>query len=91
MRRTVVTGMGLISSLGCGVANVWRKLLANQSGIVRLPDEFVGDLLQLSRDSFLIARPIRPGGFSAEVVVEAKTSRRWIASFSLLSPQQLKR
>lgn len=31
--RIVVTGMGIVSPLGCGVGNVWRRLIDRQSGI----------------------------------------------------------
>ncbi|MFL1515101.1 beta-ketoacyl-ACP synthase II [Pseudomonas prosekii] len=43
-RRIVVTGMGLVSPLGCGVEAVWARLLAGQSGLRNLPDEVVADL-----------------------------------------------
>lgn len=37
MRRIVVTGMGAVSPLGCGVELSWRRLLAGQSGLRPLP------------------------------------------------------
>ena len=44
MRRVVITGMGVVSPLGCGIDAVWQRLLAGQSGIRVLPEEIVGDL-----------------------------------------------
>lgn len=38
MRRIVVTGMGAVSPLGCGVEVSWRRLLAGQSGLRPLPE-----------------------------------------------------
>jgi 3-oxoacyl-[acyl-carrier-protein] synthase II len=38
MRRIVVTGMGAVSPLGCGVELSWRRLLAGQSGLRLLPE-----------------------------------------------------
>ncbi|HBA35363.1 MAG TPA: beta-ketoacyl-ACP synthase, partial [Gammaproteobacteria bacterium] len=29
----VITGMGIVSPLGCGVEGVWRRLIESQSGI----------------------------------------------------------
>lgn len=42
--RIVVTGMGLVSPLGCGVETAWRRLLDGRSGLRRLPDEVTLDL-----------------------------------------------
>ena len=36
MRRIVVTGMGVISPLGCDVEKVWQNLLAGKSGIRKI-------------------------------------------------------
>lgn len=38
MRRIVVTGMGAVSPLGCGVELAWRRLLAGRSGLRPLPE-----------------------------------------------------
>ena len=35
-RRVVVTGMGIASPLGLGVENVWKRMLAGESGITAI-------------------------------------------------------
>jgi 3-oxoacyl-[acyl-carrier-protein] synthase II len=44
MRRVVVTGMGIACPLGLGVENVWKRLLAGESGIGAIQSFDVGDL-----------------------------------------------
>src|SRR5258708_3529383 len=44
MRRIVVTGMGAVSPLGCGVEINWSRLLAGRSGIRTLPEAITADL-----------------------------------------------
>jgi 3-oxoacyl-[acyl-carrier-protein] synthase II len=44
MRRVVVTGLGMVTPLGCGVENTWRRILAGKSGIGRIEKFEVSDL-----------------------------------------------
>ena len=44
MRRVVVTGLGMVTPLGCGVEHTWRRLLAGESGARRIEKFEVSDL-----------------------------------------------
>jgi len=44
LRRVVVTGMGIVSPLGCGVETTWSNILASKSGAKRIDDFQVDDL-----------------------------------------------
>jgi len=44
LRRVVVTGMGIVSPLGCGVEPTWENILAGKSGARRIDDFRVDDI-----------------------------------------------
>jgi 3-oxoacyl-[acyl-carrier-protein] synthase II len=44
MRRVVVTGLGMLSPLGCGVEHTWRRLLAGESAASRIERFEVSDI-----------------------------------------------
>lgn len=73
MRRVVVTGLGLVSPLGCGVEPSWSRLLAGQSGARRIETFDVSDL------ACKIAMPIPRGGeagFNPDEWMEPKEQRK---------------
>jgi len=44
MRRVVVTGLGMVSPLGCGVETTWQRILQGNSGARRIETFDVSDL-----------------------------------------------
>ncbi|MEX2127184.1 MAG: beta-ketoacyl-ACP synthase II [Xanthobacteraceae bacterium] len=44
MRRVVVTGLGVVGPLGCGVETTWTRILAGKSGVRRIETFDVSDL-----------------------------------------------
>ena len=44
MRRVVVTGLGMVTPLGCGVEPTWRRLLASESGVKAIDKFEVADI-----------------------------------------------
>jgi 3-oxoacyl-[acyl-carrier-protein] synthase II len=75
MRRVVVTGMGLVTPLGIGIEQVWRRLLAGESGVRAIQSFDVSDLP--SRVAAQVPRGDRESGlFNADDWVPQKDQRR---------------
>ena len=45
MRRVVVTGLGVVSPLGCGIETNWRRLAAGECGFKRIDTFEASDLM----------------------------------------------
>jgi len=75
MRRVVVTGLGMVTPLGCGVEHTWQRLIAGQSGITRVDRLDVSDLP--SRIAGQIPRGDGSAGtYNADQWMEPKEQRK---------------
>lgn len=89
MRRVVVTGLGVVSPLGCGAETAWARLLAGQSGVRPLPDwsaplpaKIAGIVLNKDEDP--------EGGFDPDLVVPVKDQRKMdrFIQFALVAAEE---
>ncbi|WP_273821008.1 beta-ketoacyl-ACP synthase II [Pseudomonas asplenii] len=75
-KRIVVTGMGALTPLGCGVESNWQRLLAGQSGIRPLPQDLIGDLA-IGIGGQVPDRAQDPeAGFDPDLLLAAKEQRK---------------
>jgi len=75
MRRIVVTGLGLVSPLGCGVELAWSRLIAGRSGLSVLPEWAAS--LPAKVAGLVPAKTQDPeGGFDPEKAAPAKDHRK---------------
>ena len=75
MRRVVVTGLGIVSPVGCGAEAAWSNLLAGQSGLSRV-ESFKVDDLACQIAAVVPRGPYRDGRFDPDEWVEPKESRK---------------
>jgi 3-oxoacyl-[acyl-carrier-protein] synthase II len=75
MQRVVVTGLGLVTPLGCGVEPTWSRLLESQSGARRITEFEVSDIA--CQIAAIIPRGDGSGGtFNADQWMEPKEQRK---------------
>ena len=75
MRRVVITGLGLVTPLACGVEETWSRLLAGQSGASPITKFKVDDLA--TKIACHVPRGDGSGGtFNPDQWVDAKEQRR---------------
>lgn len=75
-KRIVVTGMGAVTPLGCGVELVWERLLAGRSGIRPLPESLIGDLSVRIGGQVPALEEDSEGGFDPDRVLSPKDQRK---------------
>jgi 3-oxoacyl-[acyl-carrier-protein] synthase II len=76
MRRIVVTGLGAVSPLGCGVELIWSRLLAGRSGLRSLPATISADLAARVAGMVPDKTEDAEGGFDPDAVVPRKDQRK---------------
>lgn len=74
MRRVVVTGIGIVSPLGCGAEHNWKRLIAGDSGIRAIEHFEVSDLP--AKIAGVIPRGTGAGELDLDKVAPAKERRR---------------
>jgi 3-oxoacyl-[acyl-carrier-protein] synthase II len=75
MRRVVITGLGIVSPVGCGVDQAWSNLVAGKSGARRIEEFDVADLsCQIA--NFVPRGATAEGKFNPDDWMEPKEQRK---------------
>lgn len=74
MRRVVVTGLGMVSPLACGVETTWKRLLACESGAGRIEGFEASDLA--CQIAMQVPRRDAPDAFYPDEWMEPKEQRK---------------
>ncbi len=75
LRRVVVTGLGTVNPLGCGVETTWANLLASKSGAKRINDFQVDDIACQIAHRIPLG-PLAEGKFSPDDWMDTKEQRK---------------
>ncbi|NBX02875.1 MAG: beta-ketoacyl-[acyl-carrier-protein] synthase II [Alphaproteobacteria bacterium] len=74
MRRVVVTGLGLVSPLGCGVSASWDGIVSSRSGLGAITHCDVSDIP--ARVAGQVPRGDMPNAFNADDYIEPKEQKK---------------
>ena len=75
MRRVVITGLGMVSPLACGVEDTWKRMLEGQSGAARVEAFDVSDIA--CQIACMVPRGDGTNGtFNADQWMEPKEQRK---------------
>jgi len=75
LRRVVVTGLGTVSPLGCGVEPTWANILASRSGARRIDDFQVDDIACQIAHRIPLG-PLSEGKFNPDDWMDSKEQRK---------------
>tara|TARA_B100001121_G_C18657177_1_gene607004 strand:- start:116 stop:1372 length:1257 start_codon:yes stop_codon:yes gene_type:complete len=89
MRRVVVTGMGMVTPLGCGVAHNWKMLTEGHSGAAQIKN-FNAENLKCTIACEVPKELDKPGSFIAEDWIDKKEIKKIddFIKFSLASSKE---
>lgn len=74
VRRVVITGLGMVTPMGCGVEATWRRLVAGESAAARVENFDVSDLpCQIAAQ---VPRGAAPDAFNPDDWMDPKEQRR---------------
>ncbi len=82
MRRVVVTGLGLVTPVGCGVDTAWKNILSGKSGASKIEHFDVSDLgckvaaVMPRVDGRAGGSPQMEGAFDPEAVMSKRDAKR---------------
>lgn len=85
-----MTGMGMVSPLGCDVESVWSRLLNGDSGLVGLPDDVTEGIASKVGGVVPMLTSDCPWGFDPDLAVEPKDQKKMdrFTVFALAAAQQ---
>jgi 3-oxoacyl-[acyl-carrier-protein] synthase II len=81
MRRVVITGIGIVSPLGCNTELVWKRLLAGECGITKLEDNFIPSTIPISIAA-MVPRGVDNDNEYDEITTFGRQVKKEIATFS---------